>query len=83
MFTQSKTAARGCGRSITRQAAGYPPVLVPLSVVPLVGWGNWLVDVLSSVLFCALNGHADAAPAKASSVTKLKTNVRTMIRPSA
>jgi hypothetical protein len=60
-------------------AAGHPPVLSPVSVVV----GNWLVDVVSSVAFCALNGHADAAPAKASSVTKLKTNVRTMIRPSA
>jgi hypothetical protein len=48
--------------------------LVPVSVVV----GNWLVDVLSSVPFCALNGQADATPAKASSVTKLKTNVRTM-----
>jgi hypothetical protein len=52
--------------------------LVSVSVVV----GNWLVDVLSPVPFCALNGQADAALAKASSVTKLKTNVRTMIRPS-
>jgi hypothetical protein len=44
----------------------------------LDGWGNWLVEVLWSVLFSALNGQADAAPAKASSVTKLKANVRTM-----
>jgi hypothetical protein len=60
-------------------AAGHPPVLSPVSVVV----GNWLVDVESSVVFCALNGHADATPAKASKVTKLKTNIRTMIRPSA
>ena len=44
--------------------------------------GNWLVDVVSSVVFDALNGQADAAPAKASNANKLKTNVRTMIRPS-
>jgi hypothetical protein len=59
-------------------AAGHPPVLSPVSVVV----GNWLVDVVSSAAFCALNGQAHAAPAKASSVTKLKTVVRTMIRPS-
>jgi hypothetical protein len=53
--------------------------LVPVSVAV----GNWLVDVLWSVLFSALNGQADAAPAKASSVTKPKTNMRTMIWPSA
>jgi hypothetical protein len=45
--------------------------------------GSWLVDVASSPVFCALYGHAETAPAKASSVTKLKTSVRTMIRPSA
>jgi hypothetical protein len=52
--------------------------LVSVSVVV----GNWLVDVVSSVEFDALNGQADAAPAKASNVNMLKTNVRTMIRPS-
>jgi hypothetical protein len=34
--------------------------------------------VESSVVFDALYGHADAVLAKASNVTKLKTNVRTM-----
>jgi hypothetical protein len=53
--------------------------LVSVSVVV----GNWLVDVLSSVELDALNGQADAAPAKASSVTSPRTNFRTMIRPSA
>jgi hypothetical protein len=44
--------------------------------------GNWLVDVVSSVVFDALNGQADAAPAKASNVTSPRTSLRTMIRPS-
>jgi hypothetical protein len=52
----------------------HPPVLSPVSVVV----GSWLVEVLSSLLFCALNGQADAAPAKANSVTKPKTNMRSM-----
>jgi hypothetical protein len=52
--------------------------LVPVSVVV----GSWLVDVVSSVVFDALNGQADAAPAKASNVTRLRTSLRTMIRPS-
>jgi hypothetical protein len=53
--------------------------LVPVSVVV----GSWLVDVLSWVVFDALNGQADAAPAKASNVTSPRTSLRTMIRPSA
>jgi hypothetical protein len=52
--------------------------LVPVSVVV----GSWLVDVVSSVVFDALNGQADAAPAKASNVTSPRTSLRTMIRPS-
>jgi hypothetical protein len=44
--------------------------------------GNWLVDVLSSVVLDALNGQADAALAKASNVASPRTSLRTMIRPS-